>query len=162
MHCVKEFHMKAYHPVGLFAFAGLISLVTGALTAAGKPVVIELTQTSCQFVEIEGVDHGFKSKSAEDCRGINRETAAERLTRAKILELQPGEYIFRVKNKNVPYELGFWLRGKALGRLTLPSVSGGGLRPGQSRDYPVSLVEGEYLYSCPLNPTPNYLLIVRP
>jgi hypothetical protein len=154
--------MKAYHPVSRFAFAVLVFLLTGASAAIGKPVVIKLTQTSCQFVEIEGVDHGFRSKSAEDCRRINRETGAERLAKARVLELEPGEYIFRVKNKNVPYALGFWLRGKALGRLTLPGVSGGGLRAGESRDYPVSLVEGEYLYSCPLNPTPNYLLIVRP
>ena len=77
-----------------------------------------------------------------------------------MLELKPGKYIFRVTNKNVPYSLGFWLRGKGFGRVTLPGVSGGGLAPGTTKDYAVELKEGEYLYSCPLNPTPDYRLVV--
>jgi len=72
-----------------------------------------------------------------------------------------GDYIFRVSNRDVPYELGFWLRGQGLGRLTLPSVSGGGIQTGQSKDYRIHLKAGQYYYSCPLNPTPNYTLIVK-
>ncbi|MGP1614552.1 MAG: hypothetical protein ACTS5Y_05780, partial [Pollutimonas bauzanensis] len=73
----------------------------------------------------------------------------------------PGRYIFRVTNKDVPYELGFWLRGAGLtGRATLPSVSGGGLTQGVTKDYAIELKPGEYAYSCPLNPTPDYRLIV--
>ena len=43
----------------------------------------------------------------------------------------------------------------------LPSVSGGGLVTGTTMDYEIVLEEGEYLYSCPLNPTPDYRLIVQ-
>ena len=76
-------------------------------------------------------------------------------------ELEPGKYIFRVTNQDVPYALGFWLRGKGIvGRATLPSVSGGGLGTGITKDYVIELSEGEYLYSCPLNPTPDYRLVV--
>ena len=70
-------------------------------------------------------------------------------------------------NTDVPYELGFWLRehdyqiGNPLHKLTKVSVSGGGLYQGQTKDYYVDLDPGVYLYSCPLNPTPNYKLIVR-
>jgi len=39
-------------------------------------------------------------------------------------------------------------------------VSGGGLTTGTTKDYEVELEPGEYLYSCPLNPTPDYKLIV--
>ncbi len=52
------------------------------------------------------------------------------------------------------------MRGKGLGRLTLPSVSGGGLTPGATNDYVIELKEGDYVYSCPLNPTPEYRLVV--
>ncbi len=61
----------------------------------------------------------------------------------------------------MPYDLGFWLRGKGLGRITLPSVAGGDLAPGTTQDYAVELKAGEYVYSCPLNPTLNYRLVVR-
>ena len=130
--------------------------------AAQPATVITLTQTACQFVESEGgVDHGFTAMKAEDCESINAETGAGRLARSHVLELKPGRYVFRVTNKNVPYSLGFWLRGRGLlGRVTLPSVSGGGLSLGTTKDYTIELKAGEYLYSCPLNPTPDYRLVV--
>ena len=129
--------------------------------AAQPATIINLTQTACQFVETEnGVDHGFRSTEKADCKTINAETGADRLARAKVLEFEPGKYIFRVTNKNIPYALGFWLRGKGLGRITLPSVAGGGLELGATKDYVVELKAGEYLYSCPLNPTPDYRLVV--
>ncbi len=77
------------------------------------------------------------------------------------LRLSPGRVIFRVTNKNVAYELGFWVRGQGLGRATLPSASGGGLLTGQTKDYGITLKKGSYWYSCPLNPTPSYPLIVE-
>ncbi|WP_417614632.1 hypothetical protein [Oceanisphaera sp.] len=129
---------------------------------AAEPVVIELTQTGCQFIESEnGVDHGYITHAKADCDRINAETAVERLAQARTLELEPGRYIFRVHNRDVPYELGFWLRGAGLlDRALLPGVSGGGLSMGTSRDYEIELEPGEYLYSCPLNTTPDYRLTV--
>jgi hypothetical protein len=129
--------------------------------ASAQPTVITLTQTGCQFVEVETQDHGFATTKAADCEAMNDRTAAARLAAAKTLTLKPGTYVFRVTNKNVPYELGFYLRGSGFGRLTLPKVSGGGLLTGVSKDYVIDLAEGEYVYSCPLNPTPNYRLVVQ-
>ena len=125
--------------------------------------VIELTQIPCQFVETEnGVDHGFTSIKKADCEAINAKSGTERVAKARVLDLKPGKYVFRVTNKNVSYPLGFWLRGDGLiNRAKLPSVSGGGLTLGTTKDYVIELKEGEYVYSCPLNPTPNYKLIVR-
>ncbi len=152
---------------GTFALAALMIAHGGAAVGA-EPEVIELTQTGCQFLESEnGVDHGFQTKSKADCERINSESGEQRLAEAKVLELPAGRYIFRVANKNVPYELGFWLReadyqlGNPLHKLTKTSVSGGGLTLGTSKDYEVELEPGEYLYSCPLNPTPNYRLVVK-
>ena len=131
--------------------------------AAGTPAVIELTQVPCQFLEPEqGANRGFRSHSAEDCIAINGRTGPERLAEARPLALAPGRYVFRVTNKDVPYELGFWLRGDGLvNRAKLPSISGGGLTTGETRDYEITLTPGEYVYSCPLNPTPDYRLTVR-
>ena len=81
--------------------------------------------------------------------------------------MKPGEYVFRVTNKNVPYDLGFWLRDKdydwrnPLHKLSKTSVSGGGLATGKSKDYTVNLKPGEYVFSCPLNPTPDYRVVVE-
>ena len=142
--------------------------IAGAAMAAASPTVIELTQTACQFVESEnGVDHGFTTTKKADCEAINGETGAARLADARVIELEPGTYVFRVTNENVPYALGFWLREhdynwkNPLHKLTKTSVSGGGLTMGATKDYVVELAPGEYLYSCPLNPTPDYRLIVK-
>lgn len=140
---------------------------TSAAPAATQTKLITLTQVPCQFLESEnGVDHEFVSKTKADCEEINARTARARLAEAKVLELAPGRYVFRVLNKNVPYELGFWLREKdydwrnPVHKLTKVSVSGGGLYRGQTKDYAVDLEPGEYLYSCPLNPTPDYRIVV--
>ncbi len=140
-----------------------LPLGTAVPAAPTAPHVVTLTQVPCQFLESEGGrDHGYKSKASQDCEAINDKSGAARVKAARPMELKPGKYLFRVTNKNVPYELGFWLRGDGLAaRATLPSVSGGGLTAGKSRDYVIDLVPGEYVYSCPLNPTPDYKLVVR-
>ena len=154
------FVKKFWYLVPLVAV--LFSIGGQAATSAGG-TVIEVTQTACQFLEAEnGVDHGFRSTRKADCEAINERTGEARLAKAKTLELKPGKYVFRVTNNNVPYSLGFWLRGEGmLGRATLPSVSGGGLVEGATKEYLIELTEGEYLYSCPLNPTPDYRIVVK-
>ena len=144
-----------------FAFAGLAAL-TSTSHAADDAKVIELTQTHCQFVESEGKDHGFKSTKKADCEALNSKGGAERLAASKVLKLKPGKHIFRVTNKNVPYDLGFYLRGDGLlARTTLPKVSGGGLTTGTTKDYAITLKPGSYVYSCPLNPTLDYKIVVE-
>jgi hypothetical protein len=144
------------------ATIGTLPLLSAA-NAADEPRVVELTQLNCQFLESEaGVDHKFKSASAADCEKINASGGEERLAKAKVIELPPGKTIFRVTNKNVEYSLGFFLRGDGLvNRARLPKVSGGGLTKGTTKDYEIDLTPGEYVYSCPLNPTLDYKLIVK-
>ena len=152
----------------LGAIIGAVLLLAAPGLRAQEATVIELTQVPCQFLESEnGIDRGFTSTQKADCDAINASTGEDRLAEAKVIELKPGRYIFRVTNKNVPYELGFWLRESdydwknPIHKLTKLSVSGGGLATGTTQDYEVELSEGEYLYSCPLNPTPDYRLVVR-
>ena len=121
--------------------------------------IVRLTQAPCLFQESEERPPAYTSTRKVDCERINAQTAGQRTPRT--LRLRPGRYLFRVANASVPYEVGFWLRGQGLGRVSLPSVSGGGLRPGTVRDYEITLVTGTYLYSCPLNPTLDYPLLVE-
>lgn len=123
--------------------------------------VVDLTQVGCQFLETEAKDHHYKPKSPEECKKINSDTLASRKSEFKSLALKPGKYIFRVTNSNVPYELGFWLRGEGIKKISLPKVSGGGLALGSSQDYEVDLTPGKYVISCPLNPTPDYPIVVN-
>ena len=141
---------------------GIPSYIHGAEKVEhGKdgPFIVELTQTPCTIVESEENPQAFISNRSEDCISINKSTLNER--KLKLLRLKPGKTLFRVTNKNVNYELGFWIRGKGVRRLTLPSTSGGGLIKGSTKDYLIDLKKGEYFYSCPLNPTPDYPLIVE-
>lgn len=155
---------------GAVVLAGVNAIVTANAAQAAdkmpgkmadKAKVITLTQTGCQFLEPEGMDHHYKTMKKADCEKINDKTEDARLAKAKVLKLKPGTYIFRVKNENVPYMLGFYLRGQGLGRLTLPKTSGGGLYKGVSKDYKITLKPGKYIYSCPLNTTPNYEIRVE-
>ena len=153
---------------GLAAVLLSLALASGAAQAAADAEVIELTQVACQFVESEnGVDHDFTTTKKADCEAINAESGAQRVAEAQTLTLKPGTYVFRVTNKDVPYELGFYLREhdydwkNPLHKLRKTSVSGGGLHAGVTKDYEVELKPGEYLYSCPLNTTPDYKLIVE-
>ncbi len=143
------------------AAAGIFLLTAAVPAHAQPPQVITLTQTGCQFLEPEVGDHQFQTSSSRDCNVINAKNGQKRLSASKTIALKPGKYIFRVTNKNVPYELGFYLRGKGLGRLYLSKISGGGLVMGKTQDYPITLKEGSYVYSCPLNPTPDYRLEVK-
>jgi len=125
-----------------------------------NPTVINLTQVGCQFLEVETKNHQYKPQKAEDCEQINTETLTSRKSNFKPLELQPGKYIFRVTNSNVPYDLGFWLRGVGIKKVGLPQISGGGLAQGVTKDYQIELKTGDYVFSCPLNPTPDYPITV--
>ncbi len=126
--------MTLYRYLSTFVLTAVVFAVAsfaGSAWAGEAPTVIELTQTGCQFLESEnGIDHGYTTTRQEDCETINAETGDERLAKAETMQLKPGKYTFRVTNKNVPYMLGFYLRGDGVfNYATLPRVSGGGLTP---------------------------------
>ncbi len=153
--------MKRF-PIILSAAAATGLMLIAATPATAAPTVIELTQTPCQFLEPEGTDQGYTSTQKADCEKINAASGDERVSKSETITLDAGEYVFRVTNRNVPYGLGFWLRGDGLvNRARLPSVSGGGLATGTSKDYEITLKPGKYVFSCPLNTTPDYKLVVN-
>ncbi len=145
--------------LGLFAAFIFTSLFYVNYANSAEPVIVELHQTPCTIIEAEATPRTFVSKNINDCKKINKETTGKRPF--KVLRLKAGKTVFRVTNNNVSYALGFWVRGRGMARLTLPSVSGGGLTTGTTKDYVIDLKPGNYVYSCPLNPTPNYPLVVE-
>lgn len=84
------------------------------------------------------------------------------------LSLLPGKYQFRVVNKDVDKDLGFVIQAEAdkekdVMKSAVPNSSTTSyVKKGQS-GYTgiVELKAGEYVYSCPLNPTPHYKISVR-
>lgn len=76
------------------------------------------------------------------------------------LNLVPGDYIFEVTNTEVDKDLGFYLQNKAGDQVAnsgLAKLVGNGQT---SRTGVVTLTEGNFQYSCPLNPTPHYAVNV--
>lgn len=129
---------------------------TGALSTDEQGATVRLVQRPCRFVEAEP-GASFESSSAAQCKAINDKTLAERKQHA--LKLPAGKLTFVVSSEEVPYELGFWIRPYDEPERAL--VQGGGILSGSPKTYEVTLPPGKYLYSCPLNPTPDYVLIVE-
>ena len=154
--------------VPIIAAVALAAIGLNQNAMAQGATIIEITQVACQFIESEdGVDHDYETTRKADCDRINASTGAERLANSEVMRLPAGNYTFRVTNLDVPYELGFWVREEdydwrnPIHQATKISVSGGGLTTGTVKDYDVELEPGEYFYSCPLNTTPDYRLIVE-
>lgn len=86
----------------------------------------------------------------------------------KSLKLKPGKYQFEVTNKNVDHEVAFFLQEEAnKGKTEMSSTMTNSLLPktlkqGESAITGiVELKKGNYVYSCPLNPTPHYTITVE-
>lgn len=84
------------------------------------------------------------------------------------LNLAPGKYQFRVVNKNVDKELGFVIQKEEdkdvdVMKSAIPnSFTTASVKKGDVQyTGVVELKNGTYLYSCPLNPTPHYKIIVK-
>ena len=84
------------------------------------------------------------------------------------LNLKPGKYQFRVVNKNVEKEVGFVIQKAEdqkndVMKTALPNSFTASLIKKGDAQYTgiVDLTKaGEYVYSCPLNPTPHYKIVI--
>lgn len=84
------------------------------------------------------------------------------------LNLVPGKYQFRVVNQSVDKEVGFVIQ-KASDKAESPmktavenSFATKTVKKGEfAYTGVVELKAGEYVYSCPLNPTPHYAIHVK-
>lgn len=84
----------------------------------------------------------------------------------KELKLKPGTYVFEVSNKSVDKEVGFVIApvtsdGKA-GEHIQDGYLAKTINKGEtSSSKEVNLAKGTYKYFCPMNPTPEYTLVVE-
>jgi hypothetical protein len=123
----------------LFIATALFFIVNNSFAQANKDkvTVIDLTQTTNEF-NIKG------------------------------LELKPGKYQFKVTNVNVEKDLGFVIQkasdknNDVMKTAVENSFTTALISKGKTQlTGIVELKEGEYVYSCPLNPTPHYSLTVK-
>ncbi|PQB05283.1 hypothetical protein [Aureitalea marina] len=79
------------------------------------------------------------------------------------LKLKPGSYIFEVTNKGIDHAVGFVLAPKSDPDAHIQSayVTKAIAKGATERSNTTVLTKGEYVYFCPLNPTPQYKLIVE-
>lgn len=83
----------------------------------------------------------------------------------KELILKEGTYVFEIANNNVDHEVGFVLapKGKTdeANHIKAAYVKAPVANGKTSKTNKVVLTKGEYVYFCPLNPTPQYSLVVK-
>lgn len=124
--------------IGLVIIATLFGTINANAQSADKDVtIIELTQTTNQFL-------------------------------TQNLSLKPGKYQFRVVNKDVEKDLGFVIqkaadkKGDVMKTAVPNSFTTAMVKKGEAQyTGVVDLKAGEYVYSCPLNPTPHYAISVK-
>lgn len=116
-----------------FAAALLFSFGSGVTSGqtTAKPTEIELVQTPGQF-------------------------------EPKELKLKAGNYVFRIVNKGIDHKVGFYLQqGDDKGKKVAHSDTGLIGTDKSAKTGVVTLKPGKYVYSCPLNPTPHYVITVE-
>lgn len=101
---------------------------------------------------------------AQDVKTVNLQQTDGEFT-VKELKLSEGTYVFEIENSGVDKEVGFVLAPE--GKTDQPNhiknayvqklVAKGATESSKE----VTLTKGTYVYFCPLNPTPQYKLIVE-
>ena len=86
----------------------------------------------------------------------------------KGLTLSPGQYRFEVTNGSVDHEVGFVIQkasdkdGDLMATAIKSAFTTSTVAPGATQSSGVvTLTPGEYVYSCPMNPTPHYNITVK-
>ncbi|MBC3845579.1 cupredoxin domain-containing protein [Winogradskyella echinorum] len=85
----------------------------------------------------------------------------------KEITLKEGNYIFEISNNNVGHKVGFVLvpKGKDASKpenhISTAYVTKAVENNTKETSKVTTLAKGEYVYFCPLNPTPQYTLIVE-
>lgn len=102
--------------------------------------------------------------SQKDTKTVSLEQTDGEFTQ-KSITLSEGTYVFEIANNNVDHEVGFVLapKGKTdqANHITAAYVTAPVKTNAKSKSKEVKLTKGEYVYFCPLNPTPQYTLIVK-
>ena len=108
---------------------------------------------------------GFSlNANAQDAKTVALEQTKGEFTQ-KSLTLSEGTYVFEIANSNVGKDVGFVLapKGKTSQKDHIKEAYVTSLAKNNSKSTSkkVTLKKGEYVYFGPLNPTPQYTLIVK-
>ncbi len=127
-----------------FAFVFTMTNTISAQNMAEKKMV---SHSDISVIELAQVDGAFTTES---------------------LTLKPGKYQFKVTNTEVNHEVGFVIQkaadkdGDVMKTAVENSFAQNMIAKGKTESTGiVELKAGEYVYSCPLNPTPKYTITVK-
>lgn len=97
---------------------------------------------------------------------VTLEQTKGKFTKEK-LTLSEGDYVFNIKNNNVGHDVGFVLvkKGEDVSNpdnhIKSAYVTKAVKNNSSEKTKVTTLSKGEYIYFCPLNPTPQYNLTVK-
>lgn len=102
------------------------------------------------------------SANAQKVKTVALEQTPGEFTQKQIT-LSEGTYVFEIANNNVGHNVGFVLAPKSDVKKHIKNayVTSPVKNNSKSSSNKVTLAKGEYVYFCPLNPTPQYTLIVK-
>lgn len=119
------------------------------------------------MASIFSVNSSFGQSNMDDVTVIDLTQTVNEFN-VKGMELKPGKYQFKVTNLAVDKEVGFVIQkredsAKDVMKTALENSFTTALISKGSTQLTgiVELKEGQYVYSCPLNPTPHYVLTVK-
>ncbi len=133
------------------AFAFVFAMINTYTVSAQKKVDEKMEKLSAHsdvtIIELAQVDGAFTTEG---------------------LSLKPGKYQFNVTNRAVGHEVGFVIQkaadknGDVMKTAVENSFSQNMIAKGKTESSGiVELKAGDYVYSCPMNPTPKYKLTVK-
>ena len=102
------------------------------------------------------------SANAQEVKTVALEQTPGEFTQKQIT-LSEGTYVFEIANNNVGHNVGFVLAPKSDVKKHIKNayVTSPVKNNSKSSSKKVTLTKGEYVYFCPLNPTPQYTLVVK-
>jgi len=116
---------------------------------------------------------GFSLTASAQDKMMKKEATTVSLAQVKgtfvqqSLTLAEGNYIFEIANDGVGHDVGFVLvkkgadASKPENHIKSAYVTKAVATGEKQTSNPTKLEKGEYVYFCPLNPTPQYTLIVK-
>ena len=107
-----------------------------------------------------------QDKMMKDAKVVSFEQTKGEFTQQSVT-LKEGSYIFEISNNNVGHDVGFVLvpKGKDASKpenhIKTAYVTKAVGNNKAEKSQVTKLKKGEYIYFCPLNPTPQYTLTVK-
>ncbi|MGV6830393.1 MAG: cupredoxin domain-containing protein [bacterium] len=127
--------------------------------------IVTLVVMMLAFVSFSNAQDSMKKDAMmkkEKATVVNLEQTKGAFTQKELI-LNEGSYIFEIANNNVGHKVGFVLAPKSNPEAHIKTayVTKAVENNKTESTNVTTLAKGEYVYFCPLNPTPQYTLIVK-